>query len=277
MDQLLKRLQDTELEILTVVDSFCRNNKINYSLSYGTLIGAVRHEGFIPWDDDIDLMMYRTEYDRFIKRWLLSPPEGYFLQTDETDPSYGNNFLKIRKNGTTFIQDEAEKNCHYHTGVFIDIFPVDRVAPPGIQRKMQFLACQINMLMTRNHVSGKQGFTGIVERLLLSLPVSTKRQLKRISFLYKTRWNSSSQDNLLLFWNGTMFGAKKYFESDLFDSFTELPFEGNHFKAFSCYDSFLKSYFGDYMQLPPEEKRKTHHPLVISFDKEYKDLIKDGQ
>ncbi len=277
MDQVLKRIQETELEILKTVDEFCRKNNIIYSLSYGTLIGAVRHKGFIPWDDDVDLMMFRTDYDRFIKAWIDDPPDGYFLQTDVTDSSYRNNFLKIRKKGTTFIQYEKEKACSYHTGIFIDVFPVDRVAPAGLRRKLQFLACQINMLLTRNHVSGKQGFSGAIEKILLNMPGSVKKQLKRLSYQYKIKWNKSTSDDLPLFWNGTIFGAKKYFQPDLFDSFVELPFEGKQFKAFSCYDSFLRSYFGDYMQLPPEDKRKNHHPLVISFSKEYKDLVKNGQ
>ena len=134
MDPVLLGVQKIELDILDAVDRFCREHDINYSLSYGTLIGAVRHQGFIPWDDDIDLMMKRDDYDRFIKEWTNDPPDGLFLQTEVTDPDYRNNFLKIRKNNTTFIQSEKEKTCGYHTGIFIDIFPVDRVAPEGLSR-----------------------------------------------------------------------------------------------------------------------------------------------
>lgn len=269
MDQQLKRIQATELEILDVVDQFCKDHSICYSLTYGTLIGAVRHKGFIPWDDDIDLMMMRESYDRFISLWQENPPEGYFLQTDLTDPPYGNNFLKIRKNGTTFIQSEKEKTVSYHTGISIDIFPVDRVAPSARERKMQFLACQVNMLMTRNHTSGKKGIQGTAEKVFLSLPDSWKRMIKEKSYLYKTKWNHNSNSLLPLFWNGTMYGARKYFRHDLFDSITELPFEGKTYSAYANYHQFLTDYFGDYMKLPPEEKRKTHHPLLVDFEHEY--------
>lgn len=273
MDKVLLEIQKTELTILDTVDQFCKNNKIEYSLSYGTLIGAVRHKGFIPWDDDIDLMMRRDEYERFIRAWNNNPPEGYFLQTDMTDPKYGNNFLKIRKNNTTFIQSEKEKTCGYHTGIFIDIFPVDRVAPKGLSRKIQYRFCQISMLMTRNHKSRKKGLSGIVETILLSLPSSLKIMLKNYSYKQKTKWNNSDINGLPFFWNGTMHGAITYFQPDLFDSYIELPFEGHYYKAFKCYDSFLKGYFGDYMQLPPENKRVSHHPIVVDFKKEYNELL----
>ena len=271
----LKQLQNTELEILEIVDCFCRNHNIDYSLTYGTLIGAVRHKGFIPWDDDIDLMMSRTNYDRFIRTWEKDPPDGYFLQTDETDSLYGNNFLKIRKKGTTFIQTEGEKSCPYHTGIFIDIFPVDRVAPPGSKREIQYLFCQISMLMTRNHSSGKKGLSGFIEKVLLGLPNPVKKKIKRIAYKQKVKWNDSDLKGLLLFWNGTIYGAKTYFESDLFDNYIELPFEGRSFKAFQCYDSFLRGYFGDYMQMPPENQRVTHHPIVVDFEREYWQIVKD--
>lgn len=269
MEQQLILIQKTELEILDIVDDFCSKHDISYSLTYGTLIGAVRHQGFIPWDDDIDLMMMRDQYDKFIRLWQENPPDGFFLQTDETDPPYGNNFLKIRKRGTTFIQSEQEKTVSYHTGIFIDIFPVDRVAPVGRKRKMQYIACQINMLMTRNHVSGKKGLSGIFEKCLLGLPKSWKKAIKRISYQYKTKWNSLLYNQLPLFWNGTMYGAHTYFIHDLFDEMTKLTFEGKKYSAFSKYDRFLTDYFGDYMTLPPENKRKTHHPVVVDFSQEY--------
>lgn len=277
MDQQLNLIQKTELEILDAVDRFCSANDIRYSMSYGTLLGAVRHHGFIPWDDDIDLMMMRDQYDKFIRLWKEKPPRGYFLQTDETDPPYGNNFLKIRKEGTTFIQSEKEKTVTYHTGIFIDIFPVDRVAPAGRKRKMQFAACQINMLMTRNHPSGRKGFSRMGERILLSCPSALKSFIKKKSYRYKTKWNTPSNSHLPLFWNGTVSGARRYFCSDLFDSLVKLPFEGKSYPAFGKYDDFLTYYFGDYMKLPPEDKRITHHPVVVDFEYEYTELKRRQQ
>ncbi len=272
MNQELKKIQNTELDILNAVHMFCMKHGIKYSLAYGTLLGAVRHKGFIPWDDDIDLMMIREEYDRFIAAWETDPQEGLFLQTDETDPPYENNFLKIRKNHTSFIQSEGEKYVPYHTGIFIDIFPVDRVAPKGLMRQIQYMACQINMLMTRNHSSGSTGFKGGVERILLSMPNTWKKHLKKATYKIKTAWNKKKNSQLLLFWNGTIHGAHKFFISDLFDELIYLSFEGKEYCAFKEYDWFLTYYFGDYMTLPPVEQRVTHHPLVVSFIYDYNEL-----
>ena len=273
-DKQLKQIQETELEILDVVDQFCKTYDICYSLTYGTLIGAVRHQGFIPWDDDIDLMMTRDAYDRFIRLWQKNPPSGFFLQTDVTDPPYGNNFLKIRKNGTTFIQCEMEKTISYHTGLFIDIFPVDRVAPVGWKRIMQNAACQINMLLTRDYSSGRRGIYGIVEKMLLALPCSWKRKIKTNSYKFKTRWNDNKNNHLPLFWNGTVYGMHQYFAGDLFDNMTELPFEGKKYPVYAQYDQFLSGYYGDYMTLPPENMRVTHNPLIVDFEHEYNDYTR---
>ena len=102
---ILRRLQLTELEILKVVDKVCRDNKIDYSLYAGTLLGAVRHKGFIPWDDDLDICLTRENYNRFIKIWNANPPKGYILQNKENTPDFSQTFTKIRKDNTAFFQE----------------------------------------------------------------------------------------------------------------------------------------------------------------------------
>lgn len=128
IDELLPEVKKIELEILCVIDEFCKKNNICYSLAYGTLIGAIRHKGFIPWDDDIDLWMPRSDYNRFIELWLKDPVEGYILQNTDLESDFNQNFTKIRKDNSAFIQSEEEKQRCYHKGIFVDIFPLDRVA-----------------------------------------------------------------------------------------------------------------------------------------------------
>ena len=188
-DQLQRQIWATEQEILDVIHQVCTEYGLRYSLAYGTLIGAVRHKGFIPWDDDIDLMMPREDYEKLLTIWNEAAPKGYILQNTRTDPDFTQNFTKIRKDHTTFLQDESEREKHYHKGIFVDIFPGDRVAPGKIGKTVQYIACAINLLYSRGHVSGSGGLIGKAERILLKAPkkkYATRRERAEKSI---RRWN----------------------------------------------------------------------------------------
>ena len=122
----LRKVQMVEVEILDEIDRICKKNNIKYFLVGGTLLGAVRHGGFIPWDDDIDLGMLREDYEKFIDICINSDEldKKYFMHSDETDSDYWLPFIKIRKNNTTF-DEKVIKNCDTHKGIYVDIFPMD--------------------------------------------------------------------------------------------------------------------------------------------------------
>lgn len=169
-DQLQQQIWATEQEILDVIHQVCTEHGLRYSLAYGTLLGAVRHKGFIPWDDDIDLMMPREDYEKLLVIWNQSAPKGYILQNTRTDSDFTQNFTKIRKDHTTFLQDEAERTKHYHKGIFVDIFPGDRVPSGKLEKTVQYIACAINLLYSRGHTSGSGGLIGKAESILLKAP-----------------------------------------------------------------------------------------------------------
>ncbi len=260
-----------EQEILDVFHQFCIKENIKYSLGYGTLLGAIRHNGFIPWDDDIDVILLRADYDKFIEKWKEHPITGYVLQ-DEYDKKddYPNNFCKLRKDHTTFIQSEDEIIKNYHKGIFIDIFPMDRLAPAGIKRKKQLFCFALNMLYSREYTDGSVGFIGFFQKLLLFLPRTMHTYLKKKAHFYMTKWNNTNNQLVV---PCTMAFCKQYYPENLFDTLMLHDFNSKQYFITSNYDGFLNTMYGDYMQLPPESERVwKHNPIVISLSSNYEEL-----
>lgn len=272
MEEKLRPLQLTMLEILKVFDKFCREHDLKYSLYAGSLLGAVRHKGFIPWDDDLDVCMERSEYDRFVALWEQSPPEGYILQNKENTPAYWQSFSKIRKNHTTFLQEEREAG-KYHTGIFLDIFPLDRLPDDKLNRAFYKWHCMKYQLLTREFVPPKAGtLVRLGSSVILAcIPKSRREKVRQNTLKKVSRYNS--QRDLEVAAIETMASLRKPFAPDMLDAYIYLPFEDGEFMCFAGWDDHLRRKFGDYMQLPPVEERAwRHHPIVIDFEHNYEEL-----
>jgi len=262
---------NVEQEILDVIHQVCSAHNLRYTLAYGTLIGAVRHGWFIPWDDDIDLIMPREDYEKLLTIWKDAAPSGYILQNVRTDPDYTNTFTKIRKDHTTFLQDEEEAQKQYHKGIFVDIFPADRVAAGKLANMAQYIACAVNLLYTRGYRSGSSGVIGITEKILLALPGKLHPVLRGLSEKIIRKWNG--REELAWFAPNTIVCSKRYYPADLFDGMTQISFGGRNYCCVADTDTFLRVDYGDYMQLPPEEERVwKHHPIIIDFEHNYEEL-----
>ncbi len=267
----MQEVKKVEQEILDVFHCICEKYHLRYSLAWGTLLGAVRHKGFIPWDDDIDVMMPREDYEALIKIWDSTAPADYLLQDYNRDSDYTNNFVKIRKNHTTFIQFEEEKKKKYQKGVFIDVFPMDRVPSGKIAKIAQKAATAVNLLYSRRYTSTDAGIVGTAEKALLK--VSESRQIKARAYSegILKKWNGARELEYLT--TGTMGFIGYYYPNDLFDDLVTLEFNGKNYCCTKRYHEFLTIRYGDYMQLPPEEERVwMHHPLVIDLNHNYEEL-----
>lgn len=267
----LMLLRSIEQEILDVVVEFCDTNNLKYSLGYGTLIGAIRHKGFIPWDDDIDLIMPREDYEFLRIHWNNSL---YYLQDYYNDLNFPNNFIKIRKNHTTFFADHIHENKNM-SGIFIDIFPADRVPNNLFSQKIQYFACAFNLLFTRGYPSGHKGIIKFFEEKLLKLPRNFQILIRNKSEMLKRHWNSIESGQYVN--SSTIIESKIFYPSYMFDNFVELTFNGKKYKSVSIYNEFLTIMYGDYMKLPPLNERVWgHQPKILNFTKNFNELSEDN-
>lgn len=270
-ENLIEQVWKIELDILRVLHNVCVENGLKYTLAYGTLIGAIRHGGFIPWDDDIDIMMPRKDYNTLLKIWKDVAPPDYIIQDYNTDEDYTNNFAKVRKNNTTFLQFEEEKTKKYHKGIFIDIFPGDKVASGKLNRSIQYFAFAVNLLYSRGYPSGASGIQGAFERLLLSAKKENYKKIRQQAEKIMCRWNDNEMSDFVF--PCTITCCSHYYPADMFKNLSTISFCGKEFYITKNYDRVLRIEYGDYMKLPPEEERVwKHHPLQIDFFHNYEEL-----
>lgn len=271
-NQDLRELQLVMLEILKMFDEFCSTHKLKYSLYGGTMIGAVRHHGFIPWDDDVDVCMEREDYERFIKLWQDDPIDGYFLQNKETDENFTQTFSKIRKNGTTFLQFESERG-KLHTGIFIDIFPHDHIPKSRFKRRLYQYYALKNQLYTREFIPPKANlFMKIFCWFLLACTTHKQRMSERKKLKqYLMQYNKMDIPYDIAS-TSSMGGVMRPFPEEIWKGeCIRMKFEDFEFSCAPGWKVALHHEFGDYMKLPPEESRQwKHHPIILDFCSEIK-------
>lgn len=262
---LLRKLQLIELELMIEVDRICRKYNINYSLDGGTLLGAIRHGGFIPWDDDADIMMSRQEYNRFYEACQIELDESkYFLQEFRTDKEYRWGYSKLRKNGTLFVR-EGQEHVKCHQGVCIDIFIFDNVPNGLIDRRLHLIKC---FLIRKGLYSlvGKRNARSIISRMVYYM-VSLIPRTFWVKWLMKIAQKENVRKTELMS-HLTYPNRKKIrfgLSSTYYEEYIEKDFEGYQFKVIKNYDQYLKDLFDDYMQLPPLDKRKVHPASKIKL------------
>lgn len=268
----LKKIHNVELEILDEVHKFCIKHKIRYSLYCGTMLGAVRHGGFIPWDDDIDICMLREDYTKFIRLWSESNNQDFIIQNKDNQEFFTQSFTKIRKNHTTFLQpyDAVGK---YHTGIFIDILPLDRVPDDKVSKLLFRWNLMNYLLFTREHIDSKSNkIIKLFTSFLLLINNAQRRQQKRNKYLKKiVRYNNNK--SLKLVSANSLDGLKHEMPADLPQKYKMIRFEDCEYMCYSDTNALLSVWYGDYMKLPPEDQRVwRHHPIAVSFDCNYDEI-----
>lgn len=273
----LRQVQLTQLSIAKEIKRICDDHDIEYFLDSGTLLGAVRHKGFIPWDDDMDIAMTRENYDKFLAVAKVELDSRFFLQTWETDKNYPMPFAKIRLNGTKYVENVFEK-AQMHQGIYVDVFPYDvwpqkKRKQKKVWRKRLFLQAMIMMkchyLKFKSNAVWKYVLKSIMFTAIwfLSLFCSKKYLISKYNHMVqKTNMKNAESDMLYEQTVNFKFGYWVIPRS-CFEQSIELAFEDEVFRCPKNYDEYLTVAYGEYMQLPPEDKRENGHGIIeVAFE-----------
>jgi len=259
----LRKLQLAELQSLVDFHEFCAQHGLQYYLIGGALLGAIRYQRFIPWDDDIDVAMPREDYERIQELWKTEGAEGYFLQSGKTDERFSRCILKIRKNGT-HLTERSIRDIPMHDGIYIDIFPIDyldSVCYPRVALRAKVIRRLMSLRAIKNgYENGRYTY---IKRLIKSALALIKNELidDCIEKLCRKE-NHLSKKMAILFlhnysWKHQLHQATTFGKNGL------CSFEGHTFSAPENPDAFLKTVFGpDYMQEPAADKQIPPHQYV---------------
>lgn len=256
----LEELKKIQLDILIKVHEFCQKNNLRYSLDSGTLLGAIRHKGYIPWDDDIDIIMPRPDYLRFLESFNGFTPELKVL-APELDWNFYAPYANVYDT-RTILNEGANSHRGIELGIKIDIFPVDG-APSDEDEYIKLLKVinRLNLQMqAKRYIISDSGKSLKLKAYLLyhrvrSVFKSYSQLQKQISFLC----SKNSFDNSPFAAKLSYTWTKNRCPRKVFEEFIDCEFEGQRLKIIKEYDLFLKKMYGNYMQLPPEGKRVPHH------------------
>lgn len=260
MGNTLRNLQLALLDMLKIIDEICKDNDIQYSLACGTALGAIRHQGFIPWDDDLDIMFLREDYERFL---YVSEPllkdRGYTLQKEFTD-SWPMSYSKVRKDNTTYFEDYTPKIKDLHQGIFIDLFPIDNLYNSKLGELTQWIVKQI--LVSKGMKKRGYNTSLLLKRVAMNISFFFPEKMFRKFVMLKSRQNTRRVHTFL---GGAVIKSHNMFPREIFQNYELVDFEGAMFPLVKDYDAYLRICFGDYMELPPLENRKMH---AVFFDLE---------
>ena len=269
VDEQRKNVWQIELDIVEKIDEICRKHNLKYSLAGGSLLGAVRHKGFIPWDDDIDIVMLRDSYNKFLDIAEKEFPEPYFVQYYKTEKGYYYGHAQIRNSNTTAIT-KGDANNNFNHGIFVDIFPLDNI-PDDQDEKEKFL----------KKVTRKKKVISIIPRGNLWLKIVLKKiwiKIRNIDkeietfekFIQKYDNIETKQVGALGFRQEEFKYEKKWLEE-----IRDVKFEYLNLMGSTYYDEWLKRQYGNYLEIPKDKNGTLHGNMFFDTKKSYKYYLKN--
>lgn len=259
----LRKMQLIQLELLEEVDRICVKHNIHYSVEGGTLLGTIRHQGFIPWDDDVDIAMVRSEYRKFCKVCEKELDKNrFFFQNHETDPEYRWGYAKLLKNGTSFVR-YGQEHMKMRRGVYVEIFPMDGIPENPLERWIfNFLrvCCRKVMWSEAGKVCCKTALMRLWFGMLNKIPVD--RAFDMLNFLSRKYSEKKTEYVTCLSFPDCWVKGYKGFKREYYLDTKRALFEGKEINIPQKEKELLLTLYGEkYMIPPPPEERETHIPV----------------
>lgn len=271
--EILDKLHLTLLEILDEIVRVCEENNLRYYLWAGSLLGAVRHQGFIPWDDDMDIAMPRKDYELFCEIYRKKNDTAYKLEDVVSDPHYWLGYAKLCKKNTSFVEPFGKGT---DVGIFVDIFPLDKMNSKSLGHDLwrSKVAYMLDIVLRRRLLPGTWNTTNgkILSFLCVGMSNSLLRKIQKKCWT----WRENDQEADLYAISVAYYVIKKVINPiNAIEPGKKLSFNDKLYSVPSDVDRVLKTNYGSYMQIPPKEKQITHNPIRISFDTNGPDEIID--
>lgn len=270
----LRDVQLYKLEVLKEIVRICEKNELRYYLYCGTLLGAIRHEGFIPWDDDVDIALFWDDYRKLLSILKTQCPHNYFVQNHYTESNFPLSYTQIRVNGTTSMPIK-ESMVDMHWGICIDIFPLIKTFSNKYMNALQNTALMIaNQLKMKNYLLCKNVSMSFKQKMIYSLPDFCINWIHGTVELFFC--NNPKSGGLLSEYNSGLIGRMSV---DNWNDIVMKKFEDYYFSCPLNYHEILCDQYGNYMELPPEEQRGGHEltqgETIIDFNKSYVEYKKE--
>lgn len=282
--ELLAEKKANVLQILKCFISYCKQNHLEYYAAYGTVLGAARHHGFIPWDDDVDVYMPRPDYDKFVVLAKKQPPKGHELLEHRYDRNYYSSYAKFCDANTTILEYTFLRTC---LGNFIDVFPLDGL-PENTKERVSYCHRLMEDHLLLASVSFHKSFSDILGEIkglhLRTAVTSIRNELFRQKILNRTEKDFSTLPGKYRYETSNYLGYaastcknEKDLKKSIFGEGTYLPFEDIQIRVPSEYEKYLEYIYGNWKQFPPIEERQPQHSIAYINLKEkvpYEEVIK---
>lgn len=261
----INELQKIQLSMLKDFDAVCQRHRISYQLFSGTALGAVRHKGFIPWDDDIDVVMLREDYERFFDSASKELDSNKYYVQREFSEHWPMFFSKLRLNGTTYIEKYHSHDARIHQGIYIDIFPCDNLSDSRLMQKLQYIASKI-VIAKSLYTRGYETNSTVKKCFMQFCRILPTEPFKRLCI----RRNDSSPLKVHTFFGGGKKFERSIYLREWFEQSVKMRFEDGEFPVSAHYDEMLRVMYGDYMIMPTLEQRVCkRHAAIVDINKPY--------
>lgn len=271
-NQTIKDVQEKILEIMKYIDRLCRDNHITYYIMGGTALGAVRHGGFIPWDDDLDIFMTPEQYAEFKSVFESQNSDMFVLQEWKTTKNHLE-YAKVRMNGTTFIEEHFKDRKDMHHGIYVDIMILHKVPENKFIQKLVYLESKFVTLYGLSQRNWKPK-TKLQNVVLKSLKILPCRLMAKISYKHIYKYDTLKENFKYCYWITPAKFRNGLFDMDFFENPIDVPFEDTVLLGSKKIKEYLAYRYGDYMKLPPEEQRESAiHAMLYDTQKDYSEYL----